>query len=166
MIDRQELSDSITVDIQDRSRWETRQKLWYEMRHNGLRRKNKPWRNASDLHFPLADSVIERLKPFYYMQVVGMDTIASFVPMRQQDNGMTVTAERWFDYHTKEKTNFLTECLTWIDHGLMSGRSVIKVYWDSDKKQVRYDAIDPMMVVVPDRPKNLQTPRGWFTSCR
>tara|TARA_B100000214_G_scaffold143710_1_gene102782 strand:+ start:1055 stop:2899 length:1845 start_codon:yes stop_codon:yes gene_type:complete len=156
MIDRQELSNSITVDIQDRSRWETRQKLWYEMRHNGLRRKNKPWRNASDLHFPLADSVIERLKPFYYMQVVGMDTIASFVPMRQQDNGMTVTAERWFDYHTKEKTNFLTECLTWIDHGLMSGRSVIKVYWDSDKKQVRYDAIDPMMVVVPDRTKNLQ----------
>jgi len=156
MTNREELSDQIIKDIKDRSRWETRQKLWYEMRHNGLRRKSKPWRNASDLHFPLADSVIERLKPFYYMQVVGMDTIASFVPMRQQDNGLTVTAERWFDYQTKEKTNFLTECLTWIDHGLMSGRSVVKVYWDSERKEVRYDAIDPMMLVVPDRTKSLQ----------
>ena len=97
MTNRAELHDKITKDIKDRSRWEQRQNLWYEMRHTGLRRKNKPWKNASDLHFPLADSVVERLKPFYFMQIVGMDTIASFVPMRQQDAGMTVTAERWFD---------------------------------------------------------------------
>ena len=38
----------------------------------------------------------------------------------------------------------------------MSGRSVIKVYWDEAKKEVRYDAIDPMMIVVPDKTKNLQ----------
>lgn len=156
MSERTELHEKIIKDIQDRTRWEQRQALWYEMRHQGLRRKSKPWNNASDLHFPLADSVIERLKPFYYMQIVGMDVIASFAPMRQQDAGMTVTAERWFDYQIKEKTNFLNEALTWVDHCLMSGRSVIKVYWDAKKKKVQYDSIDPLMVVVPDRTKTLQ----------
>jgi len=156
MSSRSELYDKVVRDIKDRNRWEQRQSLWYEMRHYGLRRKNKPWNNASDLHFPLADSVIERLKPFYYMQIVGMDTIASFVPMRQQDGGLTVTAERWFDYQMKERTNFLTESLTWIDNCLMSGRAVIKVYWDEKKKRAMYDSIDPMMIVVPDKTKNLQ----------
>tara|TARA_R100001530_G_scaffold28654_5_gene22684 strand:- start:5058 stop:6920 length:1863 start_codon:yes stop_codon:yes gene_type:complete len=156
MTNRAELHDKITGDIKGRSRWEQRQSLWYEMRHTGLRRKNKPWNNASDLHFPLSDSVVERLKPFYYMQIVGMDTIASFIPMRQQDGGLTVTAERWFDYKIKESTNFLSEGLTWIDHGLMSGRSVVKVYWDAQKKKVQYDAIDPMMIVVPEKTRNLQ----------
>ena len=156
MSSRNELYDKVVSDIKDRNRWEQRQSLWYEMRHYGLRRKNKPWNNASDLHFPLADSVIERLKPFYYMQIVGMDTIASFVPMRQQDGGLTVTAERWFDYQMKERTNFLTESLTWIDNCLMSGRAVIKVYWDEKRKRAMYDSIDPMMIVVPDKTKNLQ----------
>jgi len=156
MSERTELHEKIIKDVQDRTRWEQRQSLWYEMRHQGLRRKNKPWSNASDLHFPLADAVIERLKPFYFMQVVGMDTIASFAPMRQQDNGLTVTAERWFDYQIKEKTNFLNEALTWVDHCLMSGRAVMKVFWDAEKKAVQYDSVDPLMVVVPDRTKTLQ----------
>ena len=156
MTNRTELHDSINRDIKDRTKWEQRQALWYEMRHQGLRRQNKPWKNAADLHFPMADSIVERLKPFYYMQIVGMDTISSFVPMRQQDQGMTVTAERWFDYQMKERTYFLTEALTWVDHGLMAGRSAIKVYWDTEKKRAQFDAIDPMMIVVPDRTKSLQ----------
>jgi len=156
MTNRKDLHEVINRDIKDRTKWEQRQALWYEMRHQGLRRQNKPWPNAADLHFPMADSILERLKPFYYMQVVGMDVISSFVPMRNQDQGLTVTAERWFDYQMKERTNFLTEALTWVDHGLMSGRSTIKVYWDTEKKRVQFDAIDPMMIIVPDRTKTLQ----------
>jgi|TARA_R100001530_G_scaffold32980_2_gene25911 hypothetical protein len=154
--DRLELIDKISTDIKDRTRWEHRQSIWYEMRHHGLRRKSKPWPNASDLHFPLADSIIERLKPFYFMQISGMDVLSSFVPMRQQDSGLTVMAEQWFDYHMKEHTNFLDEALSWVDHGLMSGRSVMKVYWDEKKKSVQFDSIDPLMLLVPNSTKKLQ----------
>jgi hypothetical protein len=76
--------------------------------------------------------------------------------MRQQDGGLTMMAEQWFDYQMKENTNFMTEALSWIDHCLMAGRSVMKVYWDSDKKQVQFDSIDPMMVLVPNSTKKLQ----------
>ena len=154
--ERLHLVDKVYQDIKDRSRWEHRQTLWYEMRHHGLRRKNKPWPHASDLHFPLSDSVIERLKPFYFMQISGMDVLSSFVPMRQQDGGLTLMAEQWFDYHMKENTNFMDESLSWIDHCLMSGRAVVKVYWDSNKKQVQFDSIDPLMLLVPYSTKKIQ----------
>ena len=155
-MERREIHSKVLGDVQQRSRWETRQALWYEMRHSGLRRKSKPWPNAADLHYPLIDTVVDKLKPFYYQQIIGMDVVASFVPMCQQLNAFTVTAERWFDYKIKERSNFQTESLTWIDHGLMSGRSVIKVYWDNDKKQVQFDAIDPLYVIVPPHTKHLK----------
>jgi hypothetical protein len=125
------------------------------MRHNGLRRKSKPWPNAADLHFPLIDTIVDKLKPFYYQQIVGMDVVSTFVPMCQQLNAFTTTAERWFDYKIKQLSNFQTEALTWIDHGLMSGRSVIKVYWDVDSKRLAFDAIDPMYFIVPPHTKHL-----------
>ena len=156
MTERREIHARVLGDVQHRARWEQRQALWYEMRHTGLRRKSKPWPNAADLHYPLIDTVIDKLKPFYYQQVVGMDVVATFVPMCAQLNAFTVTAERWFDYKIKERSNFQQEALTWIDHGLMSGRSVIKVYWDNDTKRVGFDAIDPMYFIVPPHTKTLE----------
>ena len=155
MMERRELHSAILSDVQERQRWESRQSLWYEMRHNGLRRKSKPWPNAADLHYPLIDTIIDKLKPFYYQQIVGMDVVSTFVPMCQQLSAFTTTAERWFDYKMKERSNFQTEALTWIDHGLMSGRSVMKVYWDTDKKSLAFDAIDPMYFIVPPHTKHL-----------
>jgi len=157
MMERRELHSAVLKDVEERNRWETRQALWYEMRHTGLRRKNKPWPNAADLHYPLIDTVVDKLKPFYYQQIVGMDVVSSFVPLCQQLNAFTVTAERWFDYKLKERSNFQTEALTWIDHGLMSGRSVIKVYWDAEEKRLAFDAIDPMFIIVPSHTRNLAT---------
>ena len=54
----------------------------------------------------LNETVIDKLKPFYYQQVVGMDVVATFVPMCAQLNAFTVTAERCFDYKIKERSNF------------------------------------------------------------
>jgi hypothetical protein len=38
------------------------------MRHDGIRRRNKPWPWAADLHYALADEKIDKLKPFYKQQ--------------------------------------------------------------------------------------------------
>jgi hypothetical protein len=50
---------------------------------------NKPWPKAADLHWPLIDTAIEKLKPLFLQQALGMDVVASFVPMRQQLNAYT-----------------------------------------------------------------------------
>lgn len=154
---RGKLHSAILDDLNKRQAWESRQVMWYQMRHTGLRRKNKPWPNAADLHWPLIDTNIEKLKPTLFQQIVGMDVVSSFIPMRQQLGSFTTTAEQWFDFKIKEKTNLQTEALSWIDHALMSGRGVMKCYWDVELKQVRFDAIDPLFIIVPSYTTSLQT---------
>lgn len=155
-MNRDKLHSQVLDALAKRQGWENRQSLFYEMRHNGLRRKVKPFPNASDLHFPLIDTNIEKIKPFYFQQVVGMDVVASFVPMDAQVAEMSSIAAQWFDYKLKERTNFQSESLAWIDNTLMYGRAVIKCYWSPEKKQVCFDAIDPLYFIVPPNATDLQ----------
>lgn len=152
----EKLHGEICADISQRSAWETRQTDFYRMRHNGIRRKQKPWNNAADLHWPLIDTNIEKLKPLFFQQIVGMDTVASFVPMRPQLAQATTTAEQWFDYKIRECTNLQDEALSWIDYALMAGRGVIKVTWNPDKKKAEFTAVDPLYLIVPSHTKEMQ----------
>ncbi len=77
---RNALQGQIVEAVEQRSPWELRQTRWYELRHHGLRRTNKPWPKAADLHWPLIDTAIEKLKPLFLQQALGMDVVASFVP--------------------------------------------------------------------------------------
>ena len=153
---RNDLHGQILTSIEQRSPWELRQTRWYELRHHGLRRTNKPWPKAADLHWPLIDTAIEKLKPLFLQQALGMDVVASFVPMRQQLNAYTKVAEDWFNYKIREKTNFVDEVLSWVDYTLMSGRGVMKCIWNPGSKRVDFEAVDPMYFVVPPYTVDLQ----------
>src|SRR5256885_15603781 len=111
-----DLYDQIIDALDDRKEWEKRQETWYIMRHNGLRRLSKPYPNAPDLHFPLADSTIDKLKPFYFQQLYSADTLASFISLRQQDAELTTAVGAWFDYQLKQKSNLEREILCAIDN--------------------------------------------------
>ena len=76
---RNDLHASILGDLQYRSSWDERMRTFYEMRHHGLRRKNKPWPGASDVHVPVGDMAIEKLKPYYFQQVFATDVLAQFL---------------------------------------------------------------------------------------
>jgi len=135
--------------LRDRKEWEDRQSVWYEMRHHGLRRKQKPWPGAADMHFPLIDSTIDKFKPFYYQQVFGMEHVASFISMKSQDTKFTSATGQWFDYRLKYKTNFDTAVLTLIDYMLMEGVAVVKPFWDNERRRLAFRAFDPIFFVVP-----------------
>ena len=156
LLSRKELHEAIRDDLADRNSWDTRQSMFYRMRHNGLRRKNKPWPGASDAHFPLSDTVIQRLAPFYFQQMFATDLIAQFTPIRDKTTAYANAAAQWFDYQLKQKSNIETEILSVIDFMLMSGRGVIKTYWDHDKKQLVFQNIDPQHIIVPTWTRNLQ----------
>ena len=153
---RNDLHGQILTSIEQRSPWELRQTRWYELRHHGIRRTNKPWPKAADLHWPLIDTAIEKLKPLFLQQALGMDVVATFVPMRQQLNAYTKVAEDWFNYKIREKTNFVDEVLSWVDYTLMSGRGVMKCIWNPGSKRVDFEAVDPMYFVVPPYTVDLQ----------
>ena len=145
---RNELYTALLDDLRARTGWEERQRIWYEMRHNGLRRKKKlPWQ--ADLHYPLADSIIGKLKPFYYQQVFSNEVVATFVPVKPQNEALTQAVSRYFDYTIKQNSNFETEILTVIDAMLMSGLNLLKISWDEDAKSLRFDSVDPVHAILP-----------------
>lgn len=154
---RKELVQAVNDDLAARAQWDTRQAMFYEMRFHGLRRKNKPHPNASDVHFPLADSVIERLKPHYFQQLFATEQLASFVPKKPGVSSLqSASAAQWFDYQLKQNSNLETEILIAIDKVLMCGRPVVKVVWEADKQRLRFVAIPPQHIIVPSGTRSLE----------
>ena len=146
---RQKLNANVLQDLADRSVWDVRQRMFYEMRHHGLRRKNKPWPGASDVHFPLVDTTISELKPAYFQQLFATDLIAQFVPTSPQVAEYTTAAAQWFDHRVKQKTNLETEVLSTVDAMLMCGTGILKVLWDYQSKRLKYYTVNPQHFVVP-----------------
>mgnify|MGYP001002194250 CR=1 FL=1 len=140
----------MSQDLEVRKDWETRQTTWYKMRHNGLRRKRLPWPDAADLHYPLCDTTIGKLKPYYFEQLYAEENLAVFASEdRTRTEDQNQACASWFDYQLKECSNLEIETLSLIDHMLMSGRPVLKVSWDEGCKQVRFDALHPLRTIVP-----------------
>lgn len=135
--------------LKDRTDWETRQEGFYRMRFRGLKRRNKPYPGAPDMHYALADSLIEKLKPFYVQQIYANEALANFVCTKEQDQGMTVSAANWFDYQIKQQSNFERTLYVGIDKMLEGGFVPVKTYWHAHSKQVCFDACDPLHVIVP-----------------
>lgn len=141
--------DEILAALTSRGTWEDRQRTWYQMRHDGLRRKNKPWANAADMHYPLADMIIEKLKPYYIGQIFATDTVASFVGLSAEYTAQQSGAGQWFDYQLKQKSNFESEMCIAPDIMLEKAKCPVKVYWDAKAKRLAFEAIDPAHVIVP-----------------
>jgi hypothetical protein len=158
MIDHEEILQA----LQDRTTWENRQATFYKMRHDGLRRVNKPWPGAADMHFPLSDMLIEKMKPFYISQIFAADTIATFIGENAQSNSYQSSAGQWFDYHLKQRSNFETEIVIGSDKMLQSGKCVIKVYWDAQRKRLKFEAIDPLNLILPPYTGRVNEDLDWF----
>lgn len=141
--------DEIMAALTARKTWETRQATWYQMRHDGLRRRNKPWPNAADMHFPLADGMIEKLKPTFVSQVYATDTVATFTALRSEWQSYQSGAAQWFDHQLKQASNFEEEIDIAIDTMLQNGKCPIKCWWDGERDQIKFEAINPVYLIVP-----------------
>ena len=144
--------------LSGRSSWEERQDIWYKMRHHGLRRTRKPFPAAADLHFPLIDTAIDKLTPFYLQQFSASALLADFVATDGINDNLQIadTAARYFDYTLKHNSNFEDEQEPLIDSMLLSGRAILKIRWNSEKDRLDFETIDPLFFIVPPMTKNLQ----------
>jgi hypothetical protein len=145
MVKHSEILDAVKA----RSTWENRQATWYKMRHDGLRRVNKPFPGASDMHFPLGDMQIEKLKPFYLSQLYANDTVAAFTSLRQETIAAENEAALWFDYQLKQESNFEDELCIAVDKMLNCAVAPVKVYWDAQKNRLAFEAVNPTHLIVP-----------------
>lgn len=158
--DLRALHGKVCTDLRSRQAWLNKQAAWYQMRHDGIRRKHKPFPHAADLHFPLADSIIEKLKPFYFNQLFATEAVAQFVPKRPELAGLAEEIGGWFDYKLKQQSNLECELLIAIDRMLMSGHVPVKVYWEcgaaGEPGRLAFDAIEPQHCLVPEGTRDLE----------
>jgi hypothetical protein len=149
------LHDAIHGDLKARAKWEERLPVWYRMRHTGIPRRNKPYPGAPDLHLPLADTVLEKLKPFYYKQLFASEHIATLTSEREQAEEWTAHATRRLDHELKLKTNLLTEIWYAIDAMLVNGLAFMRQSWDAEAWRIAHLAIEPRFVIVPPETEEL-----------
>jgi hypothetical protein len=161
MLSPKQAHDAIRQDLCDRKVWEERQRIFYQMRHNGIPRRTKPFPGAADLHYPLADSHIGKLAPFYFAQIFASDLLASFAAQNPQAEPLARQAANWFDWQLNNQSNWFEESLATIDTMLMAGVAPMKVLWNPLTKRLRFDAIEPVYFVVPPTTMDLETADRW-----
>jgi hypothetical protein len=159
------LHQSILKAISDRSTWEDRQGLWYQMRHDGLRRTSKPFPGAADLHFPLIESTIKSFKPFFLAQTFSRDSLASFTGLGGQSTADAGKAEKAFDHYLRFETNFPKQYMAMTDIMLLRGRAVMKVAWCPKDEVLKFLAIDPINIIVAGNADELEE-ADWFCHVR
>lgn len=148
-----ELHQTILKALSDRADWEDRQRLYYAMRHDGLRRARKPFAGAADIHYPLVDGTIEAFKPFYVNQLTADQFVAEFTALRKDLAAFRDSARGAFDWLVKHRTDFFAKCMSAVDTMLMRQRGILKLYWDAEEKKVCVEVVDPLFFIVPSRSK-------------
>lgn len=145
-----------------RLRWETRQRTFYTMRHDGLPRLNKPFAGAADGHYPAIDMAIRRLKPFWIGQVTAGDKLAVFTSMKPQVEALNDAAADYFDFLVTQRTPFLRKLRVVIDSMLLRGRGILKVTVDPlDDYKLVFEAIDPLFLLMPQEANGFEDADEW-----
>src|SRR5206468_11483754 len=141
--DKNELYEDIVEDLEDRQSWENRQILWSRMRNHGVKRTRKPWSGAADMHVPISDTILNKLKAYYVQWIFGPELLASFYSLEDQGDSYTDSVAQWFDYQVRECSNFSTMAICAIDSTLQNGMGFLKPYWDSVSERLAFASIHP-----------------------
>ena len=147
--DNTELFAEINNDLKDRQKWERRQVLWNRMRGQGVGRATKPWPAAANMHIPVADTIIGKLKPYYIVWIFGPELLASFYSLDDQGDSYTDAVAQWFDYKVRETSNFSEQTVCAVDSCLQNGNGIVKTYWDAGASKLAYASVHPYFIIVP-----------------
>ncbi len=157
------LHERLTGALQERSVWEERNRIWYEMRHDGLKRRNKPFPRAADLHMPIADNAVEKLKPFYVNSIFSRQRLASFTTLGAGELATAgADASDALDWTLRNESNYEVETGHLIDLMLTySGKIMMKIRWDMKANYgsggVVFEAIDPLFFIPQKGGDNVDT---------
>ena len=148
--------------LNDRQTWEERQRKWYIMRHDGLRRRNKPFPQAADLHLKLVDEKVNQKKAFTLAQAFGNPTLATFVSLKQQLSDMTQSAQEFFSFELKHRSNLTRVLQTCVDTMWLRGRGIIKSYVDPfNDYRIVHENVDPLFLLMPDDVNDFEDSHEW-----
>lgn len=145
------IQERLLAELANRSVWEQRIRLWYEMLHDGIPRRNKPFPTAANLHLPIAANAVRKWLPYYVNAVFSRNQLASFTSLEQQLGTATASAAEALDWNLRKLSNFPTEYARNAYYFIAYGRSLLKCRWNPDarggKGALAFEAVDPLFFI-------------------
>lgn len=149
--------------LSDRNDWENRNRRYMIMRRHGIRRRNKPFPSAADLHLALIDEKVAQKKAFTLAQINGQPRFGNFVCLRHQVKETTESAANFFDFELKHRSNLLDVLDTVEDCRQMHGRGILRAYVDPvDDYRIMHEAIHPLFLLMPDAANDFDDADEWI----
>lgn len=110
---------------------------------------NSKWPRCSNVRYPLSGIIIDQQKPFLYKVIHSQERVATFRPLISANTEYSLGCEGFFDFQTRELTNFEEEIQFCLDGGLQDGEAYVKIMWNKDTQSWHIFQIDPLFVIAP-----------------
>lgn len=157
------LHDKICATLNQRLTKENQWRMYYMMVHDGLPRRNQPFPNASQQHFPLCDGAVSKLKPFFIGQIFQGERLAEFTSWNRDLLAFCEAAADCFSWEVRERSNFAYKLQVATYHMLVYARGVLKAGWDPIHDRLKFAAMDMPYFIVPANCDDLDDPEcDWF----
>lgn len=149
--------------ISNRQNWELRQRRYYSMRKEGLRRRNRPFPTAADLHLRLIDQKVTQKAAFTMATILGQPTLASFKCLKPQVADLTQAAQDFHHFELINRSNFIRVLQSCVDTMWLRGRGIIKSYVDPfDDYRLVFENVDPLWLLMPDDVNGFEDAYEWI----
>ncbi len=110
---------------------------------------NNPWPRASNVRYPLSDTLISQFTPFLYKILYASERIAYMRAMSAQNHSFAGVTADWLDFKTKNETDLEEEIQPCIDKYLQDGETILKIMWDDKKETWEYEHVDNLFFITP-----------------
>lgn len=143
--------------LKDRIDWERKLARMQLQRfcQDRVRVNNNPWPRASNVRFPLSDTIISQKKPFFFKLLYTSERIPFFKAMLEKNIQYTEGCAAYLDFIVKEQTDFEAEIQYCADAGLQDGETVMKTVWDVERQVPVFEQIDNLFIITPTNTRTL-----------
>ncbi len=143
--------DEINDALRERTNWEQ------ELARGEAQRKcldrakvnNNPWPRASNVRYPLSDTLISQFTPFLYKILYASERMWYFRAMSAQNHSFSGACADWMDFKVKNETDLEEEIQPCIDKVLQDGETVMKIMWNNAKQTWEFEHVDNLFFITP-----------------
>lgn len=157
-MDNKKFQEKVNRALNDRVRWEQKLARCHLQRFCLDRPtiQNHPWPKASNVRYPLSDTLIAQKVPFVYRVFYSSENLPFFKAMKGQNVPYAAKTASYYDFLIKQKTELEEELLYQLNSRYQDGEHFIKVMWDIEKQVPTFEHVDNLFIITPSSTQKIE----------
>ena len=153
----QDLHAQMLTALDARETWKERQTRWVKQRYGIRPPKTYPWPGCSNLHLPLTDKNIRKLKPIYVALIFSVFPVCTFTPWDASVVDYAEDVDKTYHWVLNNRMKVFEDAVLAIDIMLERGFSIIKVVYGT-----RYRPVEEVLHLedIPSEFLSVETQEG------